>query len=66
MEHIPLPSQEKNLSQVKSIYFLRNYNKYVIYKDVIYKIKLNRNIPSLSSMLRLKTNKAVVAEREHS
>ena len=28
--------------------FLRNYNKYTIHKDVIYKIKLNRNIPSLS------------------
>ena len=33
--------------------FLRNYNKYTIYKDVIYKIKLNRNIPLLSWVLGL-------------
>ena len=47
--------------------FLRNCNEYTIYKDVIYKIKLNRNIPLLSWVLKLKTNnKTAVAEREHS
>ena len=37
-----------NQSQVNLIYFLCNYNKYTIYRDVIYKIKLNRNMPLLS------------------
>ena len=31
------------LSSQVSLFFLPNYNKFIIYKDVIYKIKLHKN-----------------------
>ena len=55
---------DRSLKSIQVNLFLRNYSKYTFYRDVIYKFKLNRNILSLSRVLRLKT-KNDVAEREH-
>ena len=46
IDFIQRNSSETQVSQFNL--FLCKYNKYTIYRDVIYKIKLNKNMPLLS------------------